>query len=338
VYFLHNEVDSIERMGEELAGIVPEAGIEIAHGQMREQVLERVMLDFYHRRFHILLCSTIIESGIDVPTANTIIMNRADKLGLAQLHQLRGRVGRSHHRAYAYLIVPPRRSMSAAAVKRLAAVEAMEELGAGFTLATHDLEIRGAGELLGEDQSGQIHEIGFSLYTDLLDRAVSALKEGRRPELDKPLHQGPEIDLSLPTRLPDDYIADVHTRLVQYKRIAGATSSAELQELQVEMIDRFGLLPEAAKNLFRIAELKLRAAPLGITRIELGGKEGRILFGQAPNIDTGKLIDLIQNDPQGFRFDGGSRLRFFGEYPTEVSRITAVSDMLESLSVNSLAD
>ena len=195
VYFLHNDVASIERMAGELATVVPEAEIGIAHGQMRERELEQVMLDFYHRRFNLLVCSTIIESGIDVPTANTILMNRADKLGLAQLHQLRGRVGRSHHRAYAYLITPPRRAMSADAVKRLAAVESMESLGAGFTLATHDLEIRGAGELLGEDQTGQIHEIGFSLYTELLERAVTALKEGHTPELETPLHQGPEIDL-----------------------------------------------------------------------------------------------------------------------------------------------
>jgi transcription-repair coupling factor (superfamily II helicase) len=333
VYFLHNEVDSIERMSEELAELVPEAGIEIAHGQMREQILERVMLDFYHRRFNILVCSTIIESGIDIPTANTIIMNRADRLGLAQLHQLRGRVGRSHHRAYAYLIVPPHRSMTADAVKRLTAIEAMEELGAGFTLATHDLEIRGAGELLGEDQSGQIHEIGFSLYTDLLDRAVRALKEGRLPELDKPLHQGPEIDLSLPALLPDDYIDDVHTRLVLYKRIAGAQSMLELQELQVEMIDRFGLLPDAARNLFRTARIKLQAAPLGIAKIELGHKEGRILFGPDPAIDTGKLVDLIQNDPQGFRFEGGNKLRFFGDFPAEGSRFTAISDILDTLTV-----
>jgi len=333
VYFLHNDVDSIERMHAELAGIVPEAGIEIAHGQMRELALERVMLDFYHRRFNILICSTIIESGIDVPTANTIIMNRADRLGLAQLHQLRGRVGRSHHRAYAYLIIPPHRALTADAVKRLAAVESMDELGAGFTLATHDLEIRGAGELLGEDQSGQIHEIGFSLYTDLLERAVRALKEGRVPELDKPLHRGPEIDLSLPSLLPDSYIDDVHTRLVLYKRIAGAETAQELRDLQVEMIDRFGLLPDAARNLFRMAELKLLAAPLGIAKIELGGTEGRILFGQAPNIDTGILVDLIQKNPQGFRFDGASKLRIFGDYPTEGSRLAAISDILHMLSV-----
>jgi len=299
---------------------------------MREQALEQVMLDFYHRRFNVLLCSTIIESGIDVPTANTIIMNRADKLGLAQLHQLRGRVGRSHHRAYAYLIVPPRRSMTADAEKRLAAVAAMEELGAGFTLATHDLEIRGAGELLGKDQSGQIHEIGYALYTDLLERAVKALKEGRIPRLDQPLHQGAEIDLQTAALLPDDYIADVHTRLVVYKRIAGMETKKELRELQVELIDRFGLLPQPASSLFRVSELKLLAKPMGIRKIEIGREAGRILFGREPDIDTGSLVDLIQRKPDKFRFEGGNKLRIFGAFPTEDERFDIVSDMLALLS------
>jgi transcription-repair coupling factor (superfamily II helicase) len=289
------------------------------------------MLDFYHRRFNLLVCSTIIESGIDVPTANTIIINRADKLGLAQLHQLRGRVGRSHHRAYAYLIAPPQRAMSADAVKRLAAIESMEELGAGFTLATHDLEIRGAGELLGEDQSGQIHEIGFSMYNDLLDRAVSALKAGRTPALDEPLHQGPEIDLLVPALIPDDYIADVHTRLVLYKRISGADSAAALDELQVEMIDRFGLLPDPAKNLFRSTALKLLAAPLGIRKIELGSKAGRIDFADEPHIDTDQLIELVQRRPDAFRFEGSTRLRISGDFATEASRFDTVSNLLAML-------
>ena len=331
VYFLHNQVESIERMAAELSEIIPEASIEIAHGQMREQALEQVMMDFYHRRFNVLVCSTIIESGIDVPTANTIIMNRADKLGLAQLHQLRGRVGRSHHRAYAYLIIPPRSSMSADAEKRLAAIESMEELGAGFTLATHDLEIRGAGELLGDDQSGQIHEIGYTLYTDLLERAVKALKEGRTPNLDEPLHQGPEIDLLAASLLPDDYIADVHTRLVVYKRIAGMQTKEALKDLQVELIDRFGLLPLAAKTLFRISELKLLASPMGIKKIEIGSTQGRILFGSEPDIDTARLVDLIQKKPGKFRFDGGNTLRLFGEFPTEEERSIIVSDMLALL-------
>jgi transcription-repair coupling factor (superfamily II helicase) len=335
VYFLHNEVESIEKMAQDLAVIVPEAQIAVAHGQMRERDLEKIMLDFYHRRFNLLVCSTIIESGIDVPTANTIIINRADRLGLAQLHQLRGRVGRSHHRAYAYLVTPPRRALSADAEKRLAAVESMEELGAGFTLATHDLEIRGAGELLGEDQSGQIHEIGFSLYTDLLERAVRALKEGRTPELDQPLHQGPEIDLLLPALIPDDYIPDVHTRLVLYKRISGAENDQELRELQVEMIDRFGLLPQPAKYLFRVTALKLQAGPMGIRKIELGKQDGRILFDEQPDIDTGKLIELIQTQPQHYRFDGGKTLRLSGDFGTEAVRFDKVAEVLKLLSGDS---
>ncbi len=332
VYFLHNEVETIENMARELEQIVPEAHAAIAHGQMRERELEQVMLDFYHRRFNLLVCSTIIESGIDVPTANTIIINRADRLGLAQLHQLRGRVGRSHHRAYAYLVTPPRRALSADAEKRLAAIEAMEELGAGFTLATHDLEIRGAGELLGEDQSGQIHEIGFTLYNDLLERAVRALKEGRTPQLDQPLHQGPEIDLMLPALIPDDYIADVHNRLVLYKRIAGADSRQELDDLQVEMIDRFGLLPGPAKNLFRVTGLKLQAAPLGVLKIELGSTEGRLLFTEQPDIDAARLIGLIQSQPGSYRLDGGNRLRVYGDFETEQSRFDKVAEILQLLS------
>jgi len=331
VYFLHNEVESIERIAVELAKIVPEAGIEVAHGQMRERELERTMLDFYHRRFNVLVCSTIIESGIDIPTANTIILNRADKLGLAQLHQLRGRVGRSHHRAYAYLVVPPRSSMTADAVKRLEAIAAMEDLGAGFTLATHDLEIRGAGELLGDEQSGQIHEIGYSLYTDLLERAIKALQAGKQPELEQPLHQGPEIDLQVPALIPDDYVPDVHTRLVLYKRIASAETAAALRELQVEMIDRFGLLPAAVKSLFRVSALKLLAQPMGVMKIEVGRLDGRVLFGPDPAIDTQKLVALIQDYPDRYRFEGGSKLRFNGKFDDEEDRYRVITDILASL-------
>ncbi len=331
VYFLHNEVETIEVMAKDLEKIVPEAHIAIAHGQMRERDLEQVMLDFYHRRFNLLVCSTIIESGIDVPTANTIVINRADRLGLAQLHQLRGRVGRSHHRAYAYLVTPPRRALSADAEKRLVAIEAMEELGAGFTLASHDLEIRGAGELLGEDQSGQIHEIGFTLYNDLLERAVRALREGRTPDLDKPLHQGPEIDLSLPALLPDDFIDDIHSRLVLYKRIASATTQPELDELQVEMIDRFGLLPGPAKNLFRVTALKLLATPMGVLKIELGKDAGRIRFTDQPVINAARLIELIQTRPASYRLDGGNKLRLYGDFETEQARFDKVAEVLQLL-------
>jgi len=331
IYFLHNQVESIERIAGDIARLVPEASIGVAHGQMRERELERVMLDFYHRRFNLLVCTTIIESGIDIPTANTIIMNRADKLGLAQLHQLRGRVGRSHHRAYAYLLTPPRKVMTADAVKRLEAIASMEELGAGFTLATHDLEIRGAGELLGDEQSGQIHEIGYTLYSDLLARAVKALREGRRPELEKPLHQGPEIDLMMPALIPDDYIPDVHTRLVMYKRIASAAIGEELRELQVEMIDRFGLLPAPLKNLFRVTALKLTAAPMGVTKIEVGGQDGRILFGQEAAIDTQKLVELLQRQPGRYRFEGGNKLRFGGNFEQEETRFATVAELLSTL-------
>ena len=331
IYFLHNEVESIERLANELEKIVPEASLRVAHGQMRERELEQIMMDFYHRRFNLLVCTTIIESGIDIPTANTILMNRADKLGLAQLHQLRGRVGRSHHRAYAYLLVPPRKAMTPDAVKRLEAIESMEELGAGFTLATHDLEIRGAGELLGDEQTGQIHEIGFTLYSDLLERAVKALREGRQPELDRPLHQGPEIDCLVPALIPDDYIPDVHTRLVMYKRVAGASSQAELRDLQVEMIDRFGLLPEALKNLFRITDIKLDAEPMGVRKIEIGTLDGRILFGDEPDINTQKLVELIQLHPQRYRFEGGNKLRFSGEFGQAEDRFSAITEILSLL-------
>jgi transcription-repair coupling factor (superfamily II helicase) len=331
VYFLHNEVETIENMAQKLETLIPEARVQVAHGQMRERELERVMRDFYHQRFNLLVCTTIIESGIDVPSANTIVMNRADKLGLAELHQLRGRVGRSHHRAYAYLITPQAGAMTADAKKRLEAIESLEELGAGFTLATHDLEIRGAGELLGEEQSGQIHEIGFSLYMDLLERAVQALKAGRTPELDRPLDHGAEVDLGLPALLPADYLPDVHTRLVIYKRIASAATQDELKALQVEMIDRFGLLPEQAKNLFAVTALKLKAQPFGIRKIEAGPASGRILFGDQPKVDPTRMIRLIQARPKEFRLEGGDRLKFFRAMGDPAGRVRQVSGVLDEL-------
>ncbi|MGH8307287.1 MAG: TRCF domain-containing protein, partial [Gammaproteobacteria bacterium] len=299
--------------------------------------LEQVMLDFYHRRFNILVCTTIIESGIDVPTANTIVIHRADKFGLAQLHQLRGRVGRSHHRAYAYLIIPPRSLLTADAVKRLEAIESLEELGAGFTLATHDLEIRGAGELLGEEQSGQIHEVGFTLYTELLERAVRALKEGRKVDLDAPLEHGPEIDLHMPALLPADYIDDVHLRLTLYKRIASAKNLDELHELQVEMIDRFGLLPAPAKTLFRVAELKLKAAPLGVRKIEAGPLGGRISFSDTTNVDPGVVIRMIQQQPKHYKLDGSNRLRFMLELDDPERRVNSVDVLLDALTHKAVA-
>ncbi len=332
VYFLHNEVQTIENTAARLEKLMPGARVQTAHGQMRERELEQIMRDFYHQRFNILVCTTIVESGIDVPSANTIIINRADKLGLAQLHQLRGRVGRSHHRAYAYMLTPPPKSMTPDAKKRLEAIESLEELGAGFTLATHDLEIRGAGELLGDDQSGQIHEIGFTLYTDLLERAVEALKAGRQPELDRPLNHGAEIDLQLPALLPEDYLPDVHSRLVLYKRIASAHSKAELRELQVEMIDRFGLLPEPTKFLFGITQLKLKAQPLGIRKIEVGPESGRIIFEEQPKIDPMHLIRLIQSRPKEFKLDGSNKLRFYKDFSDRNRRIEQVSSLLDLIS------
>ncbi len=331
IYFLHNEVNTIENMAQRLETLLPGVRMQIAHGQMRERELEGIMRDFYHQRFSLLICTTIVESGIDVPTANTMIINRADKLGLAQLHQIRGRVGRSHHRAYAYLLTPPPGSMTADAKKRLEAIESLEDLGAGFTLSTHDLEIRGAGELLGEEQSGQIQEIGFALYTELLERAVAALKAGRQPELDRPLDHGTEIELNIPALLPEDYLPDVHSRLVLYKRIASARDETELRELQVEMIDRFGLLPEATRNLFDITELKLRAHPLGIRKIEAGPKGARLLFEEAPKLDPARLIGLIQSRPSTYRMDGGDKLRYIADLEVAQKRVEKIHALLDSL-------
>jgi len=331
VYFIHNAVESIQKVAAQLAALVPEASIRVGHGQMRERELEQVMLDFYHRRFNLLLCTTIVESGIDVPTANTIIINRADKLGLAQLHQLRGRVGRSHHRAYAYLLTPPRKVMTADAIKRLEAIESLEHLGAGFTLATHDLEIRGAGELLGDEQSGQIQEIGFSLYMELLERAVAAIKAGREPQLEQPLDHGPEVELGLPALLPQDYMPDVHMRLILYKRIASASDEDRLRELQVEMIDRFGLLPDAAKMLFRIASIKLAAQPLGIRRIEASAGGGRVFFAGHTAVDPMSLITLIQSEPARYRLEGPDVLRVKADWEDPEARIAGVSRLLARL-------
>jgi len=331
VYFLHNEVDTIEKTARELQALIPDARLRIAHGQMPERELEQVMLDFYRQRFNVLVCTTIIESGIDVPSANTIVINRADRFGLAQLHQLRGRVGRSHHRAYAYLIVPDRRSISADAEKRLEAIASLEELGAGFTLATHDLEIRGAGELLGEEQSGQIEEVGFSLYTELLERAVRALKEGRIPDFDLTSEHDAEIELHIAELIPDDYIGDVHTRLTLYKRIAGARDADALRELQVEMIDRFGLLPEPVKNLFAVTAVKLGANALGVRKFDLGDKGGRIVFKPQPNVDPLRVIKLIQAQPKVYSLDGQDKLKIRLELPGAAERLGMARDLLGKL-------
>ena len=332
IYFVHNTIETIEKTAQAIRRLVPEANVAVGHGQMRERDLEQLMLDFYHRRFNVLVCTTIIESGIDVPTANTIIIDRADRFGLAQIHQLRGRVGRSHHRAYAYLITPPRRAMTADAVKRLEALESLEELGAGFTLATHDLEIRGAGELLGDEQSGQIQEIGYNLYMELLERAVAALKSGKQPDLERPLDAGPEVELHVPVLIPEDYVPDVHLRLVLYKRIASAPSNEELDELKVEIIDRFGPMPGYAQSLFRATRLKLRAAALGIRRIDAGAGNGLLIFEETNQVDPQRVLKLLQGKPQEYRLDGPLKIRFTHDARTEEKLFTRVEQLVEQLS------
>ena len=331
VYYLHNDVASIENTAEKLTALVPEARVVIGHGQMRERELERVMSDFYHQRYNVLVCSTIIETGIDIPTANTIIIERADNFGLAQLHQLRGRVGRSHHQAYAYLLTPPPKLMTKDAKRRLEALESLDNLGAGFILATHDLEIRGAGELLGNEQSGQIESIGFSLYMELLDAAVKALKEGREPSLEEITHQQAEIELRVPALLPDDYLGDVNMRLSFYKRIAAAESKQELDELKVELIDRFGLLPEAAKNLLQIAEMRLMVKPLKVLKIDAGAQGGFIEFSPSAKVDPEKFIKLIQQNPIVYRFDGPLKFKFVKALPENKERLEFVMDLVKTL-------
>jgi len=331
IYFLHNEIKTIEKTALELQQLLPDARIGIVHGRMKEKELERVMLDFYHHRCNLLVCTTIIESGIDVPTANTIFINRADKLGLAQLHQIRGRVGRSHHRAYAYLFVPFERAMTSDAKKRLLAFESLEELGVGFTLATHDLEIRGAGEILGEGQSGQITEIGFTLYAELLERAVQSLKSDLPIDFDQPIMRASEVDFHIPALIPEDYIADIHRRLIEYKRIASASDEVGLREIQMELIDRFGLLPEPLRQLFRITRIKLQTVALGVEKIDIGEVSGKIVFNSNPNIDPMKIIELIQRDSQQYRFDGKQTLRIVCQSGELEDRFKQVENLLKKL-------
>lgn len=331
VYYLHNDVKTIEQCAQDLAKLVPEARIGVGHGQMRERELEQVMNDFYHKRFNVLVATTIIETGIDVPSANTILIDRADKFGLAQLHQLRGRVGRSHHQAYAYLLVPSEKRLTRDAEKRLEAIANAQDLGAGFMLATHDLEIRGAGELLGDGQSGQIHSIGFSLYMEMLERAVKAIQNGEQPNLEQPLHTGSEVNLRVPALIPEDYLPDVHSRLMLYKRISSAQNQDELDELQVEMIDRFGLLPEPAKNLIRQTELKLRADALGIIKIDAGPQGGRLEFSATTPVDPMRLIKMIQSQPKQYRFEGATVFKFNLPMDTYNERFAMLEALLEQL-------
>lgn len=331
VYYLHNEVQTIQKAAEELEELIPEARVIVGHGQMRERELEQVMSDFYHKRANVLVCSTIIETGIDIPNANTIIIERADKFGLAQLHQLRGRVGRSHHQAYAYLLTPNDRKVTGDAEKRLEAITLADTLGAGFTLATHDLEIRGTGELLGDGQSGHIEHVGFSLFMDMLDRAVKSLKNGESPDIDITSPAQTDINLRVPALIPEDYLGDVHSRLILYKRIASAKSSEELKDLQVEMIDRFGLLPDATKNLFRQTELKLKAESLGINKIEANSKEGKIFFSAKTPVDPMKLIKLIQTKPDRYKLVGSDTLKFLTPMNSAEERFQQTTMTLELL-------
>ena len=331
VYFLHNDVKTIRRIADELAELVPEARIQVAHGQMRERELEKVMSDFYHQHFNVLVCTTIIETGIDVPSANTILIDRADKLGLAQLHQLRGRVGRSHHQAYAYLMTPADKKLSTDATKRLEAISAADHLGSGFTLATNDLEIRGAGELLGEEQSGHIQAIGFTLYLEMLDRAVNALRNGRQIDLESALDQGVEVNLHLPALIPDDYLSDVNMRLTLYKRLSNCQTKQDLHELQVEMIDRFGLLPEPVKALFEIAELRQIGEQLGLKKIEAGPHGGRLQFTKHTSVEPMTIIQMVQKEPAIFRLQNNDQLSFTREMDTAEQRFTQVNEILQQL-------
>lgn len=334
VYYLHNEVKTIEETARKLRELLPELSIAVAHGQMRETQLEQVMSSFYHRHHHVLLCTTIIETGIDIPNANTIIMDRADKFGLAQLHQLRGRVGRSHHQAYAYLLTPPLSAISKDAGKRLEAIEAAGDLGAGYLLATHDLEIRGAGELLGDEQSGQIHSVGFSMYMDMLHRAVESLRRGEIPNVDAPLDQGTEVNLHAPALIPDDYLPDVNSRLVLYKRIAAATDNDQLRSLQIEMIDRFGLLPRQVDNLFQVSRLRLKAQDLGIRTIEAGPEGGSIDFKGTTPVNPLSLVELVQSDPRSYKLAGATRLRFEKELTDIHVRYQFLEQLMDSLATN----
>jgi transcription-repair coupling factor (superfamily II helicase) len=330
VYFVHNEIETIHNMEAKVAKLVPEARIRVAHGQMPERELELAMRDFYQQRFNLLLCTTIIETGIDIPSANTIAINRADRFGLAQLHQLRGRVGRSHHQAYAYLLTHDEAAVTGNAKKRLEAIQMMEELGAGFYLAMHDLEIRGAGEVLGESQSGQMQEVGFALYTEMLNAAVKSLKAGREPDLSAPLAVTTEINLHAPALLPETYCADVHERLVIYKRLANCESLDELELLQEELVDRFGVLPEAARTLVDSHRLRIESAPLGVIKIDASAEAIALQFVRDPPIDPARIIQLIQTR-RHYRLSGQDRLRVEEKHPLPAERVSRIREIFREL-------
>jgi len=330
IYFLHNQVDTIANMLETLETLLPEARIRIAHGQMAERELEAVMRDFHNQRFNILLCTTIIETGIDVPTANTIIMNRADHFGLAQLHQLRGRVGRSHHQAYAYLLVDNMEGLTKQAKMRLEAIQAMEQLGSGFFLAMQDLEIRGAGEVLGESQSGEMQEIGFSLYNDMLSAAITSLKSGKEPEMSHPLGVTTEINLHTPALLPDSYCGDIHQRLIIYKRLAHCITQQDLDDMLQELVDRFGLPPEPTQALLDSHRLRILAKPLGISKVDASSEAIQIQFVPEPPIDPMKIITMIQSK-RHIKMAGQDKLRIELKYGDITQRVLAIKNFLNEL-------
>jgi transcription-repair coupling factor (superfamily II helicase) len=330
-YFLHNEVESIERMRERLERLLPEARLAVAHGQMRERELERVMREFTAQRFNVLLCSTIIETGIDIPTANTIVINRADRFGLAQLHQLRGRVGRSHHQAYAYLLTPPEDALTKNAQKRLEAIQMMEELGSGFYLAMHDLEIRGAGEILGEEQSGEMQEVGFSLYARMLDKAVRSLKAGKAVDMEGTVDVSTEVNLHVPALLPAGYCSDVHERLSLYKRLADADSREALDALREELVDRFGELPEPARALLECHQVRVAARPLGVARVDATHEAVQLQFIKNPPLDGAKVIEFIRRKGRHARLAGPEKLRVDAKLPAWPERAAAVKDILQQL-------
>ncbi|MFN3895417.1 MAG: transcription-repair coupling factor [Acinetobacter sp.] len=331
VYFLHNEVDTIDRAAEHIRKLVPEARVIVAHGQMRERELEQVMQQFYHKEYNVLVCSTIIETGIDVPNANTILIERADKLGLAQLHQLRGRVGRSHHQAYAYLMVPSLKALKGDAEKRLDAIQRASTLGAGFMLATEDLEIRGAGELLGEQQSGSMQAIGYSLYMEMLEKATKAIQKGKTPNFDAPLSLTAEITLHMPALIPDEYLGDVHQRLLFYKRISNTDTQEKLDNIRMELIDRFGIPPQPVKQLFAVHQIRLKAEQLGITKIDISSQGGHIEFAPDTPVQAMTIIQMMQKHPSYFRMDGGQRLKVMVMLEDYQKRIQFIQDLLDSL-------
>ncbi len=330
IYFLHNEVETIENRRERLQELVPEARIAVAHGQMPERDLERVMRDFVHQRFNVLVCSTIIETGIDVPTANTIVMSRADKFGLAQLHQLRGRVGRSHHQAYAYLLVPEIEGLTKQASQRLEAIQQMEELGSGFYLAMHDLEIRGAGEVLGENQSGNMLEVGFQMYNEMLSEAVRSLKAGKEPDLLAPLSAATDINLHAPALLPNDYCGDVHLRLSFYKKLATAKNPDQIDGLLEEIVDRFGKLPAQAQTLIDVHRLRVLARPYGVVKVDAAPGVIHITFKPNPPIDPMRIIELVQKN-RHIKLAGNEKLRIERELKDPKDRAQLVRDVLRSL-------